>query len=253
MQPYKLDYTGEISIHSSHTGRDSLVSTRAAGPVFQSTLPIREETHFPPFPGRFCWISIHSSHTGRDPSAPRPAYRTRYFNPLFPYGKRRLSKRQFSAPTQNFNPLFPYGKRPYLMDLVYVQTISIHSSHTGRDISIRSQWIPLTLFQSTLPIREETSRYLRTYAQVEFQSTLPIREETAQAAAEEAGPTNFNPLFPYGKRPTSCSSSMLSNPFQSTLPIREETSPSRCNMPQQKFQSTLPIREETLLRLPLSK
>ena len=102
------------------------------------------------------------------------------------------------------------------------------------------------LFQSTLPIREET---VNTYAdftinaisihsshtgrdqdidtgetvRVLFQSTLPIREETE---------SNSNPAAEYG--------------FQSTLPIREETSGYVTGTFDGLFQSTLPIREETI-------
>ena len=80
---------------------------------------------------------------------------------------------------------------------------------------------------------------------------------------------NFNPLFPYGKRPlTTASRPACTRTFQSTLPIREETyntAPAfafggnfnplfpygkrllpvlRAPMTN-VFQSTLPIREET--------
>ena len=81
--------------------------------LFQSTLPIREETCSPRCPRRSC----------------------AYFNPLFPYGKRRplhLEPRQ----RRNFNPLFPYGKR--------------HAEP--------AQKAGTPVFQSTLPIREETTK-----------------------------------------------------------------------------------------------
>ena len=100
-----------ISIHSSHTGRDLRwmvpLSLKSA---FQSTLPIREETAIAAVFGNWQSISIHSSHTGRDGPVlslyPCPGH----FNPLFPYGKRRGGADQAGQPS-NFNPLFPYGKR----------------------------------------------------------------------------------------------------------------------------------------------
>ena len=80
--------------------------------------------------------------------------------------------------------------------------ISIHSSHTGRDHSPWALPIRAKRFQSTLPIREETRDGCRLYRlAVQFQSTLPIREETTAARCNYYAAHDFNPLFPYGKRP----------------------------------------------------
>ena len=58
----------------------------------------------------------------------------------------------------DFNPLFPYGKRLNKIEIILERII----------------------FQSTLPIREETRlRWIISTAALIFQSTLPIREETA--------------------------------------------------------------------------
>ena len=123
---------------------------------FQSTLPIREET----------------------PPAGGPIPRSGDFNPLFPYGKRR-GREKAIEPERDFNPLFPYGKRlPAVNCGKCGRIISIHSSHTGRDIR-----------QQTA----ENSKLL-------FQSTLPIREETCIARNAASCLRYFNPLFPYGKR-----------------------------------------------------
>ena len=131
-------------------------------------------------------------------------FRAQNFNPLFPYGKRRFSKKKKGGvqrifqstlpireetsiaviPAANrryFNPLFPYGKR-------------------------RRPRQPQRLapaFQSTLPIREETVFSLHSLCQLPFQSTLPIREETSTLRINYFKPVHFNPLFPYGKRPIS--------------------------------------------------
>ena len=126
--------------------------------LFQSTLPIREETYSPvPLSMRYS-ISIHSSHTGRDPDGSQTRFlpfqfqstlpireetfvirahwfRFLNFNPLFPYGKRH-ERTQVFAGAADFNPLFPYGKR---------LALRVPASST------------VILFQSTLPIREETS------------------------------------------------------------------------------------------------
>ena len=81
----------QISIHSSHTGRDPTFSkspTKSHFISIHSSHTGRDKDH----KGRVlnAGISIHSSHTGRDPQArPRRARRSD-FNPLFPYGKRPL-------------------------------------------------------------------------------------------------------------------------------------------------------------------
>ncbi len=264
----------QISIHSSHTGRDPKASdcawnvkrfqstlpireeTQAGGGkpaenVFQSTLPIREETDNGAGAGQKPDISIHSSHTGRDPgnslfknfdglfqstlpireetAGGEGHHRgTGDFNPLFPYGKRRRERKGITR-RENFNPLFPYGKRQLVAGVV----------------------LKNTLFQSTLPIREETRLIAHQPDDLFlFQSTLPIREETGFAAQALVQLLNFNPLFPYGKRLSLLMISRSASGFQSTLPIREETRGRRWEKPSgRRFQSTLPIREETILPL----
>ena len=124
-------------------------------------------------------ISIHSSHTGRDAEV-----------------SIRIEDES------DFNPLFPYGKR----------------QGTGcAQLTVKGP------FQSTLPIREETGMDdVTIFGPRIFQSTLPIREETAQPIARRpsggisihsshtgrdastssgfSASSDFNPLFPYGKR-----------------------------------------------------
>ena len=167
-----------ISIHSSHTGRDGCGSGSGVIPCkFQSTLPIREETRAGSTAAPDAAISIHSSHTGRDLPCGDTRCMLRYFNPLFPYGKRppagaALAPAHISIHSSHtgrdtrpvlyaisgmdFNPLFPYGKRPGL--------------RRGRAYG--------QSFQSTLPIREETAPRCIIMRIKTFQSTLPIREET---------------------------------------------------------------------------
>ncbi len=237
-----------ISIHSSHTGRDwMLISPRSYSSSFQSTLPIREETgqliflavrvvHFNPLfpygkrrllfdalcrafdfnplfpygkrlflPGgnRAEDISIHSSHTGRDDFLARRQPGRRYFNPLFPYGKRRPY--QFTTfIMMDFNPLFPYGKRlESLSGKTDMTAISIHSSHTGRDAFRSSAIIWYSLFQSTLPIREETVRQHPVKGACKhFNPLFPYGKRRSRSHSPPAPSRYFNPLFPYGKRRT---------------------------------------------------
>ncbi len=175
----RLSSTIYISIHSSHTGRDFSCPAATGQKIFQSTLPIREETIFLPGGNRAEDISIHSSHTGRD----------------------------------TFTAADGSDEKPFQSTLPIREETS-----TG---SVPS---PLSVFQSTLPIREETSSVDGTPSMLLiFQSTLPIREETKHWSDEalltrisihsshtgrdqpfpaDAGQSpDFNPLFPYGKRP----------------------------------------------------
>ena len=213
--------------------------------VFQSTLPIREETrlaHNASFVAAFQSTLPIREETWRSAFA---RSRRNHFNPLFPYGKRQPDRLQ--------------GQRSV--------PISIHSSHTGRDVCMgRGFFAP--------PISIHSSHTGRDWKQ-------PVPKQPA---------VYFNPLFPYGKRPqyrgdvvlsdwisihsshtgrdTCVNASTAGVPisihsshtgrdrdyddqlhgikrFQSTLPIREETEAVSNLMQTGLFQSTLPIREET--------
>ena len=106
---------------------------------------------------------------------------TVYFNPLSPCGERRtcrlsafiLSIFQSTLPMRgetakahirarrcsNFNPLSPCGERRSLRVVGdTAREISIHSPHAGRDMFKSIGDIINGLFQSTLPMRGETSK-----------------------------------------------------------------------------------------------
>ena len=103
-----------ISIHSPHTGRDQQIDHNLTiNMAFQSTLPTRGET-----------LSTVCT------KAAIPAY----FNPLSPHGERPPSVPR-PASHGYFNPLSPHGERRDIRCLTAVQTISIHSPHTGRDLA----------------------------------------------------------------------------------------------------------------------
>ena len=108
-------------------------------------------------------------------------------------------------------------------------TISIHSSHTGRDLACAppARWPPE--FQSTLPIREETEATagMAREPAISIHSSHTGRDGVRSAAS--AYYQHFNPLFPYGKRPQNQINRRVSTIFQSTLPIREETTDSNGN------------------------
>ena len=152
---------------------------------FQSTLPIREETI------KLGWLKKWSK-----------------FQSTLPIREETCTVAMFMLFYKDFNPLFPYGKR--LKRIAFMRT--------------------LMRFQSTLPIREETFHYTSIILDRLFQSTLPIREETGKfgrsrqqfhisihsshTGRDSNGVSvshtiwDFNPLFPYGKRPR-CSATAL--------------------------------------------
>ena len=83
-------------------------------------------------------------------------------------------------PRKNFNPRFPWGKR-----------------------LTRLTWLSATsAFQSTLPVGEATCDLPRAAAYFAFQSTLPVGEATMLFHGGAEWKRNFNPRFPWGKRPS---------------------------------------------------
>ena len=280
-----------ISIHSSHTGRDPPDVKRCElAELFQSTLPIREETCYrraidalPPFQSTLpireetpifslavvllrqfqSTLPIREETRKHGPAAIQPN-----FNPLFPYGKRRVGELE---PTHwpDFNPLFPYGKR-HATDaeissrLGFQSTlpireetggnagggkglpISIHSSHTGRDAGEGQGPDQRQHFNPLFPYGKRPLACLEIPSRRIFQSTLPIREETDQPAGREKGAANFNPLFPYGKRPVMHMAVKKSYYFNPLFPYGKRPTTAFIRSTARRFQSTLPIREETV-------
>ena len=148
-----------ISIHSSHTGRDGISSdetfafihfnplfpygkrratTEKGGTdgLFQSTLPIREETYT--FLGFMVYNSFQSTLPIREETV---------------FGNWQSECRLF----QSTLPIREETNE--LAQAYYWQYISIHSSHTGRDGRRGPMLLLILIFQSTLPIREETKQW----------------------------------------------------------------------------------------------
>ncbi len=128
---------------------------------FQSTLPIREETRCP---GTISGGTIN-------------------FNPLFPYGKRLHANAQEPS-HRGFQSTLPIREETIVNLSVRVgKVISIHSSHTGRDSpssSASAQHTKIISIHSSHTGRDVTVTKRSPAARL-FQSTLPIREETANA------------------------------------------------------------------------
>ena len=104
----------------------------------------------------------------------------------------------------DFNPLSPCGERQDIYNRDPLEfKISIHSPHAGRDAYGRD---PQCLWH------------------VQFQSTLPMRGETTTYSIVLSDYSHFNPLSPCGERRTVYINVNPESRFQSTLPMRGETS-----------------------------
>ena len=175
---------------------------KSNSPIFQSTLPVGEAT------GTMRGL----------------ACRTWNFNPRFPWGKRRHQRRQARRPEHYFNPRFPWGKRPGHcwqterprkisihasrggsdsgdFELVDIREISIHASRGGSDSAPTTSASICQIFQSTLPVGEATaeSRFCLPQTQ-NFNPRFPWGKRPIISSRNSSG-TNFNPRFPWGKRP----------------------------------------------------
>ena len=168
-----------------------------------------------------------------------------------------------------FNPRFPWGKRRRQgIELASDLAISIHASRGGSDRRFSAPKARASVFQSTLPVGEATA-WLARFFRVQhdfnprfpwgkrhkaqpkmhtsriFQSTLPVGEATLPAPknsriihisihASRGGSdripcipggflNDFNPRFPWGKRHPHYYYLFYSLKFQSTLPVGEAT------------------------------
>ena len=148
---------GVISIHSSHTGRDAVRDGRQDRPQHFNPL-------FPYGKRQECQSQRRQIHD---------------FNPLFPYGKRPLFRLKKEGVQQHFNPLFPYGKRRVqAFNGAQGAGISIHSSHTGRDFPAPWGIHSTFYFNPLFPYGKRHGQFVPKGQNLLFQSTLPIREET---------------------------------------------------------------------------
>ena len=104
----------------------------------------------------------------------------------------------------------------------------------------------LELFQSTLPMRGETSMVYRlTIRFPRFQSTLPMRGETTRRKCS-GSIFEISIHSPHAGRDSSLTLHRTGGTiFQSTLPMRGETATTYITCRPRLFQSTLPMRGET--------
>jgi len=108
----------------------------------------------------------------------------------------------------------------------------------------------LELFQSTLPMRGETSMVYRlTIRFPRFQSTLPMRGETTRRKCS-GSIFEISIHSPHAGRDSSLTLHRTGGTiFQSTLPMRGETATTYITCRPRLFQSTLPMRGETTYML----
>ena len=147
----------------------------------------------------------------------------RHFNPLFPYGKRHRQRR-FRLVGCHISIHSSHTGRDYKNTCATsCASISIHSSHTGRDITRREKTMSRTISIHSSHTGRDRGRKTESGGRQKFQSTLPIREETSMGESTRTPSRkisihsshtgrdastrtrlrrrpNFNPLFPYGKR-----------------------------------------------------
>ena len=162
--------------------RHALICNEWFRDQFQSTRPVRGETHAVGRADRRLFISIHSPRAGRDQGRDRRRWSRRHFNPLAPCGARlHLHRRRDGS--ENISIHSPRAGRDVveIEGEILVSVISIHSPRAGRDDMIY--------------------RY-QDGGSIKFQSTRPVRGETSTSRARPTGKSDFNPLAPCGARPS---------------------------------------------------
>ena len=250
-----------ISIHSPHAGRDfgDGVGNDNVCISIHSPHAGRDCTHL--LSGSHCTISIHSPHAGRD-SAPAPECTDQSISIHSPHAGRDLRVSRVPKSLSNFNPLSPCGER-----LRYFSGIHIRSDFNPLSPCGERRIMFWNGAQTFYFMRGETNNVLEWGANLLFQSTLPMRGETSSYSSASVVPAisihsphagrdiggsyhfsfcvYFNPLSPCGERPSSLQTCASSSQFQSTLPMRGETKYVFFNTGLEIFQSTLPMRGET--------
>ena len=212
-------------------------------------------------------ISIHAPRTGSDDERRRTALQPPHFNPRSPHGERLCAcswrllgvlisihaprtgsdrfKRQTIANESDFNPRSPHGERRRRSRdgapvLTFQSTLPARGA-THRYVMV-SQWLE---FQSTLPARGATYAESLDVSVPLFQSTLPARGATAHAVhfRPEAGISIHAPRT--GSDTLTRRESHNDTIFQSTLPARGATTRVTKDQLPIRFQSTLPARGAT--------
>ena len=222
----RSDGASAISIHAPRTGSDGdWIAAHPTKDLFQSTLPARGATAVVAMSRSFpAPISIHAPRTGSDSHLYGDLLRFWHFNPRSPHGERHCRGGNKCVPRRDFNPRSPHGERLGLFHgLPLSADISIHAPRTGSDTASTAGTRTAKKFQSTLPARGATTRWMlkranrdisihapRTgsdlipalhSARPEISIHAPRTGSDHRPACEICGATHFNPRSPHGERP----------------------------------------------------
>ena len=216
--------------------------------VFQSTRPLRGETRKRRHGGHRGRFSIHSPLAGRDPHDCLSHAARKVFNPLAPCGARQCVSSSLCVDDHLFNPLAPCGARP---QHPRGPPVSFRFQSTR---PLRGETTPIkplsktASFQSTRPLRGETGRPDRTgQSNHGFQSTRPLRGETVCLPGGLVSKNIFNPLAPCGARPRRWRRwRRAAGSFSIHSPLAgRDARVARLVINTSHFQSTRPLRGET--------
>ena len=170
-----------------------------------------KDGHFnplPPYGGRLFLIvifffllviSIHSLRMEGDHVSDFVFFRAINFNPLPPYGG-RLFPDTLLAVYRHFNPLPPYGGRPIGYDLNVILQIFQSTPSVWRETC--GTFLFLFCFNISIhSLRMEGDRRRKDrYKKIANFNPLPPYGGRPSSSRRNSRPTNFNPLPPYGGR-----------------------------------------------------
>ena len=109
-------------------------------------------------------------------------------------------------------------------DLLQLHVISIHSSHTGRDLGVdEPAFVQFIISIHSSHTGRDQQRRQAAALIAKFQSTLPIREETEALHRDRGNPVISIHSSHTGRDFPVNDGLPHFGPFQSTLPIREVT------------------------------
>ena len=170
--------------------------------LFQSTLPVRGATKSLDGVATLVEISIHAPRAGSDRKNHIAVDRRNRFQSTLPVRGATRAVCCWQLSTCYFNPRSPCGERLNVIDKIRVeQVISIHAPRAGSDAIGGVVAAIGLIFQSTLPVRGATDKYIRWWLSQQISIHAPRA----------------------GSDITICGTEASQRSFQSTLPVRGAT------------------------------